>query len=63
MDVILDVNTDIYPMAVGERYNVALAATINLDGATDEGLYDQVIGSKARSYEKNGQSNKTCLLT
>ncbi|CAG9463541.1 unnamed protein product [Pedinophyceae sp. YPF-701] len=35
----LDVNSDIYPVAEAERLNVALAYTLDLDGAEDEGQY------------------------
>lgn len=38
----LDVNTEIYPMAVGDKFTMALAHTLNLDGTPDTGYYIQV---------------------
>ena len=38
----LDVNTAIYPMSVGDRFVMALAWTLNLDGTADTGYYTQV---------------------
>lgn len=32
----LDINTEIYPVAVGEAIQVVLASTLNLDGTKDE---------------------------
>ncbi|WCJ41274.1 DNA-directed RNA polymerases II and V subunit 8A [Euphorbia peplus] len=37
----LDVNTEIYPMAVAEKFTMALAHTLNLDGTPDTGYYLQ----------------------
>lgn len=37
----LDVNTDIYPMHVGEKFMMVLAPTLNLDGTPDTGYYTQ----------------------
>ncbi|KAG0555882.1 hypothetical protein KC19_11G010400, partial [Ceratodon purpureus] len=41
MDVLLDVNIDIYPMHVGEKFTLALASTLSLDGTLDDGTFDQ----------------------
>lgn len=38
----LDVNTEIYPMDVGDKFTMALAHTLNLDGTPDTGYYIQV---------------------
>ncbi|XP_021907066.1 DNA-directed RNA polymerases II, IV and V subunit 8B-like [Carica papaya] len=35
----LDVNTEIYPMAVGDKFTMALAHTLNPDGTPDTGYY------------------------
>ncbi|CAD5223730.1 unnamed protein product [Bursaphelenchus okinawaensis] len=40
-DLILDVNTQIYPMAMGEKFRMALSFTLRDDGLADEGEYDQ----------------------
>jgi DNA-directed RNA polymerases I, II, and III subunit RPABC3 len=38
----LDINTEIYPMHVGEKFTMVLAPTLNLDGTPDTGYYLQV---------------------
>lgn len=37
----LDVNTDIYKLHVGDKFNMVLAATLNLDGTPDSGYFTQ----------------------
>jgi DNA-directed RNA polymerase I, II, and III subunit RPABC3 len=37
MELILDINTEIYPMEPGQKFTMALARTLNLDGTPDEG--------------------------
>ncbi|KAF7152162.1 hypothetical protein RHSIM_Rhsim01G0124400 [Rhododendron simsii] len=37
----LDVNTDIYKLQVGDKFNMVLAATLNLDGTPDSGYFTQ----------------------
>jgi len=37
----LDVATEIYPMRVGDKFNMVLAPTLNLDGTPDTGYYTQ----------------------
>jgi len=39
----LDVATDVYPVRAGEKFNMVLAPTLNLDGTPDTGYYTQVI--------------------
>jgi DNA-directed RNA polymerase I, II, and III subunit RPABC3 len=42
MDLLLDVNIDVYPIARSEKkFTLALAATLNLDGTPDDGTFDQ----------------------
>jgi DNA-directed RNA polymerase I, II, and III subunit RPABC3 len=42
MDLLLDVNIDVYPIARSEKkFTLALAATLNLDGTQDDGTFDQ----------------------
>ncbi|XP_044499817.1 DNA-directed RNA polymerases II, IV and V subunit 8B-like [Mangifera indica] len=41
MYMLLDVNVEIYPMRVGDKFALALAHTLNLDGTTDSGYYTQ----------------------
>jgi DNA-directed RNA polymerase I, II, and III subunit RPABC3 len=42
MHMQLDVATEVYPMCVGDTFNMVLALTLNLDGSTDTGYYTQV---------------------
>ncbi|XP_052207456.1 DNA-directed RNA polymerases II and V subunit 8A-like [Diospyros lotus] len=37
----LDVNIDIYPLHVGEKFLMVLASTLNLDGTPDSGYFTQ----------------------
>ncbi|KAJ1686231.1 hypothetical protein LUZ63_017621 [Rhynchospora breviuscula] len=37
----LDINTEIYPMRVGEKFTMVLAPTLNLDGTPDSGYFLQ----------------------
>ena len=41
-DLALDVNTEIYELKIGNKFTLALALTLSLDGAPDEGQFDQV---------------------
>eukprot|EP00761_Pharyngomonas_kirbyi_P009365 gb/GECH01009381.1/.p1 GENE.gb/GECH01009381.1/~~gb/GECH01009381.1/.p1 ORF type:complete len:147 (+),score=27.39 gb/GECH01009381.1/:1-441(+) len=45
LDMVLDVNTDIYPVYIGDRLTVALAATLELGGKMDSGRYDPLLGT------------------
>ena len=41
MDLLLDINSEIFPVEVGERYNIVLASSLSLHGHPDEGnVYD-----------------------
>eukprot|EP00850_Spirogloea_muscicola_P009451 SM000053S17408 [mRNA] locus=s53:259600:260668:+ [translate_table: standard] len=42
MDLLLDVNVDAYPLQRDDKFALALAPTLNLDGSQDEGFFDQV---------------------
>jgi DNA-directed RNA polymerase I, II, and III subunit RPABC3 len=35
----LDVNTEVYPLAVGDKFTLAMAPTLNLDGTPDTGYF------------------------
>lgn len=39
----LDVNTEIYPLNVGDKFTMVLAPTLSLDGTPDTGYFTQVI--------------------
>lgn len=38
----LDVNAEIYPIKVGEKFSVALSTTLSTDGTPDTGYYTPV---------------------
>jgi hypothetical protein len=40
--MVLDVNIDVYPVSVGEKFTIAFAPTLNLDGTPDTGYFIQV---------------------
>ncbi|KAG2608245.1 hypothetical protein PVAP13_4NG277100 [Panicum virgatum] len=42
MHMQLDIATEIYPMRVGDKFNMVLAPTLNLDGTPDTGYYTQL---------------------
>jgi hypothetical protein len=49
----LDVNTEVYPVAIGEKIKVAIAKTLRLDGKAGEIGYDQsgqVLGPLPRVF-------------
>ena len=37
----IDVATDVYPMKEGQKFRMALAQTLRLDGKPDDGAYEQ----------------------
>ncbi|CAI5486873.1 unnamed protein product [Closterium sp. Naga37s-1] len=41
MALSLDVNTEVYPLAAGDKFTLALSPTLSLEGVSDEGVYDQ----------------------
>jgi len=41
MHMILDVNIEVYPVSVGDKFTIALAPTLNLDGTPDTGHFVQ----------------------
>uniref|UniRef100_A0A1I7Y1Q0 DNA-directed RNA polymerases I, II, and III subunit RPABC3 n=1 Tax=Steinernema glaseri TaxID=37863 RepID=A0A1I7Y1Q0_9BILA len=41
MDLILDVNTQLYPVSLGEKFRLMLSTTLRDDGLPDEGDFNQ----------------------
>ncbi|XP_008779392.1 LOW QUALITY PROTEIN: DNA-directed RNA polymerases II, IV and V subunit 8B-like [Phoenix dactylifera] len=41
MSMQLDVNTEVYPLHVGDKFTMVLAPTLSLDGTPDSGYYTQ----------------------
>lgn len=53
MDLILDVNTWLYPMELGDKFRLVLATTLREDGYPDSGEFNpqEIDGSRADSFE------------
>ncbi|XP_021915183.1 DNA-directed RNA polymerases I, II, and III subunit RPABC3 isoform X2 [Zootermopsis nevadensis] len=53
MDLILDVNTWLYPMELGDKFRLVLATTLREDGYPDSGDWNPIDneGSRADSFE------------
>lgn len=72
IDLVLDVNSEIYPVTLGDRLNIALSKTLNLDGSpSDEGSwrpdatgpsladkYEYVMYGKLFKFENTSTANK-----
>ncbi|EFJ22805.1 hypothetical protein SELMODRAFT_104121 [Selaginella moellendorffii] len=41
MQLVLDVNIDVYPIARTDKFTLALSSTLRLDGTPDDGVFDQ----------------------
>jgi DNA-directed RNA polymerases I, II, and III subunit RPABC3 len=60
MDLILDINVDVYPVIQGEKLAICLATTLNLDGTsmqrghvdTKSEIYDRSIGVRETLADK-----------
>jgi DNA-directed RNA polymerase I, II, and III subunit RPABC3 len=42
-EVIVDINSDVYPVAPGETLTIALASTLSLDGKPERDTYDHTV--------------------
>ncbi|ESN91528.1 hypothetical protein HELRODRAFT_165578 [Helobdella robusta] len=49
MDLILDVNTQIYPIELGDKFRMVIATSMREDGVPDDGEYDPKEGSGTRA--------------
>ena len=49
MDLILDVNTQIYPVELGEKFRMVLATTLKEDGTPDDGEYNMADSGPSRA--------------
>ncbi|KAJ5077912.1 DNA-directed RNA polymerases i ii and iii subunit rpabc3 [Anaeramoeba ignava] len=38
VELTLDVNTDIYPVKLNDKFKIAIASTLSLDGEADQGV-------------------------
>eukprot|EP00694_Reclinomonas_americana_P002793 EC788664.1.p1 GENE.EC788664.1~~EC788664.1.p1 ORF type:complete len:149 (+),score=48.15 EC788664.1:31-477(+) len=55
-DLLLDVNIELYPINQSDKFTLALAETLDLDGTADSGVYDPLLGTDQKpslmdSYE------------
>jgi DNA-directed RNA polymerase I, II, and III subunit RPABC3 len=39
----IDIVTHVYPMSIGDKFNMVMSPTLNLDGTADTGYYTQVM--------------------
>lgn len=54
MDLLLDVNTNIYPVDLGDKFRLVLATTLKEDGSPDDGefnLVESTAPSRADQFE------------
>ena len=53
MDLILDVNTQVYPVELGDKFRLVLASTLKEDGTPDDGEFDpnDTMLSRADQFE------------
>ena len=76
--ITLDVNTDLFPIAVGDRVHIMLASTLQLDGTKDDGkgwrdvgkgepsladMYDYVCHGKIYRFEEGGDEGDEVMLS
>jgi DNA-directed RNA polymerase I, II, and III subunit RPABC3 len=40
-DLLLDINFELFPLKIREKFTLALSSTLNLDGTPDDGTFDQ----------------------
>jgi DNA-directed RNA polymerases I, II, and III subunit RPABC3 len=45
LNMILDINCDIYQVDIGDKLTFALSKTLDLKGGIDEGVYDPLLGT------------------
>ena len=43
MDLILDINSWVYPMDLGDKFRLVLATTLREDGFPDTGMFDRIL--------------------
>lgn len=51
LELLLDVNTTLFPLAVSDKFELALRTTLMLDGSPTPEDFDPSIGSEADDYE------------
>ena len=51
MDLILDVNTQVYPVELGDKFRLVLANTLKEDGTPDDGEFNANDTSPSRAAQ------------
>jgi len=41
MDLVIDIQTELFPLKIGDKFTLALASTLDLEGKPDDGTFDQ----------------------
>lgn len=41
MSMVVDINSEIYPVRLDEKYTIAISTTLDLGGQPDTGYFDQ----------------------
>lgn len=41
MDLIIDIQSELFPIKRGEKFTMALASTLDMQGNPDDGVYNQ----------------------
>lgn len=55
MDLILDVNTQLYQLGINDKFRLMLCTSIRDDGLADEGEYDRSVRKKTKRRRMNNE--------
>ena len=57
MDLILDVNTQLYPVSLGDKFRLQLTTSLREDGVPDDGDY-LTMGEESRKRERQSEGGR-----
>lgn len=57
MDLILDVNTQLYPVSLGDKFRLQLTTSLREDGVPDDGDY-LTMGEESGERERQGEGGR-----
>ena len=60
MDLILDVNTQLYPVSLGDKFRLQLTTSLREDGVPDDG--DYLAMGESYKYIENNVNETFCYL-
>uniref|UniRef100_A0A8C6RCA7 DNA-directed RNA polymerases I, II, and III subunit RPABC3 n=1 Tax=Nannospalax galili TaxID=1026970 RepID=A0A8C6RCA7_NANGA len=63
MDLVLDVNVQIYPIDLGDKFRLVIASTLNEDGTLDDGEYNPTDDRPSRADQTEGDETSTEAAT